>query len=55
MKNIICKILSMALIIGFPLLFSINGYGIDTWQYWAVLSGIFVSHILGMLRMVDFE
>ena len=53
MKDIICKILSTLLIIGLPVLFSCNGYGLDTWQYWAVFLGIFFSHILGMLRMVD--
>jgi hypothetical protein len=55
MKNSICKILYTLLIVGLPLIFAINGYGLGTWQWWAVLFGIFVSHILGMLRMEDFE
>ncbi len=51
----ISGILSSVLIIGLPMLFAINGYGLATWQYWTVLGGVFFANILGMLRMVDDE
>ena len=49
------RTLSYVLMIGLPMLFAINGYGLDTWQYWTVLGGVFFANILGMLRMVDDE
>jgi lysylphosphatidylglycerol synthetase-like protein (DUF2156 family) len=55
MKNIICNILYFIVIAGISILFTLNGFGVDTWQWWAQFVGIFVSHILGMLKMVDFE
>jgi len=55
MKNIICQIIYSILIIVLPLIFSINGLGITTWQWWTLFFGIFIAYILGMLRMVDFE
>ena len=55
MKNIICQIIFSLLIICLPMIFSINGLGIDTWQWWTLFLGIFVAYMIGMLRMVDFE
>lgn len=55
MKNIICTILYFIVLMGVSILFTINGLGIDTWQWWAQFSGIFVAHLIDMLRMVDFE
>ena len=55
MKNIICTILYIIVLAGSSILFTLNGFGITTWQWWAQFSGIFIAHILGMLRMVDFE
>jgi hypothetical protein len=40
---------------GSSILFTIDGLGVNTWQWWAQFSGIFIAYILGMLRMVDFE
>lgn len=55
MKNIICSILYIIVIAGSSLIFTFNGFGVDTWQWWAQFSGIFISHLIGMLRMVDCE
>lgn len=55
MKRIIGNTISSILIFGLPILFAANGYGLATWEYWAVLSGVFFSNVFGMLRMVDFE
>ena len=55
MKNIICTILYLIVQMGLSILFTINGFGVDTWQWWALCLGIFSSYIIGMLRMVDFE
>ena len=49
------RILSSLLTIGLPTLFAVNGYGLDTWEYWAVLGGVFFANVFGMLRMVDDE
>ena len=49
------RILSSLLIIGLPTLFAANGYGLATWEYWAVLGGVFFANIFGMLKMVDDE
>lgn len=51
--KIVGNIFSSLLIFGLPILFAVNGYGFDTWEYWAVLGGVFFANILGMLRMVD--
>ena len=55
MKNFICSILYTAVIAGSSIAFTLNGFGIDTWQWWLQFTCIFVSHILGLLRAVDFE
>ena len=55
MKNLICQILYSLLIIVMPLIFSINGLGITTWQWWTLFGSIFFAYIIGMLRMMDFE
>jgi hypothetical protein len=55
MKNMICNILYLILIVGIPALFSLNGFGIDTWQWWAVLLSIFISNLLGLLKMADLD
>jgi hypothetical protein len=55
MKRIIGNTISSILIFGLPILFATNGYGLATWEYWAVLGGVFFSNVFGMLRMVDFE
>ena len=49
----ICSILSSLLIFGLPVLFAANGYGIDTWEYWGVLSGVSFANILGIFRGKD--
>ena len=53
--KIIPTVLYFVVITGISLLFTFNGLGPDTWQWWAQFSGISAAHILGMLRMVDFE
>ena len=55
MMNIICQVLYSILIIVLPMIFSLNGFGIDTWQWWTLFLGILAAYIIGMLRMVDFE
>jgi hypothetical protein len=55
MKRIIGNTISSILIFGLPILFAANGYGLDTWEYWAVLGGVFFANVFGMLRMVDDE
>jgi hypothetical protein len=54
-KNIICTILYMAVLESTSIAFTVNGFGVNTWQWWAQFVGIFVAHLLGMLRVVDFE
>jgi hypothetical protein len=51
----ISSILYFVVMTGMSLLFTLNGLGPDTWQWWAQFFGIFLAHILGMLRMVDDE
>ena len=55
MMKIISEVLYVILIIVLPMIFSLNGFGIDTWQWWTLLLGIFVAYVIGMLRMVDDE
>ena len=55
MKNIICSILYIAVMTGSSIVFTLNGFGIDTWQWWVQFSAILISHILGLIRAVDFE
>ena len=52
MKNAICTTLYFILITGFPLIFTINGFGVKTWQWWTLTLGIFLAYIIGMARMV---
>lgn len=49
------RIFSSLLTFGLPTLFAVNGYGLATWEYWAVLGGVFFANVFGMLRMVDDE
>ena len=53
MKDIVCNILYFMAMVGLPLTFSVSGLGIDTWQWWTLLTGMFTCHILGVLKMVD--
>ena len=55
MKNIICMVLYFMVQVGSSVLFTLNDLGINTWQWWAQFSAIFISHLIGMIRMVDFE
>ena len=55
MKNFICSVLYTAVIAGSSIAFTLNGFGVNTWQWWVQFSAIFISHILGLLKVVDFE
>ena len=53
MKNAICSILYLILIIVVPGIFSINGFGIDTWQWWTVSVSIFMAYLIGAIGTPD--
>ena len=55
MKNIICSMLYFVVMAGSSIAFTLNGFGIDTWQWWVQFFAISISHILGLLKAVDFE
>ena len=55
MKNVICTILYFILIIGVPVFFTLNGFGVTTWQWWAVTSSILVSYNIGVIRGMNFD
>ena len=55
MMKIISQVLYSIRITVLPMIFSLNGLSIDTWQWWTLFLGIFAAYIIGMLRMVDFE
>ena len=54
MKNFICNTLYIILIMGISSLFTINGFGVTTWQWWVVAGSIFASYIIGVIRATDF-
>lgn len=53
MKNTIYNILYFILIIGLPLVFTMNGLGVTTWQWWTLTLGMCVCYVLGMLTIYD--
>jgi hypothetical protein len=54
MKNFICNTLYIILVTGVPSLFTINGFGVTTWQWWVVAGSICASYIVGGIRATDF-
>ena len=55
MKSLICTLLYAAVSMASCFIFAINGFGVDTWQWWAQLLGMWIAHFIGSLRAVDFE
>ena len=48
--DFICDVILAILIIVLPLIFALNGLGVDTWQWWALSVGILVSNIIGFIE-----
>lgn len=53
MKNFICNIIYAIIIIGIPMLFTLNGLDITTWQWWALFGSICVAHVVGIIKGMD--
>jgi hypothetical protein len=53
MKTSIISIIYFIIQAGLPVLFSANGFGVTTWQWWTLSIGIFLSYILGVIKGAD--
>ena len=53
MKKSKSSIIYSIIQIGLPLLFSAKGFGVTTWQWWALSIGILISYIVGIIGGVD--
>ena len=49
MKKNICSIIYFILILILPGIFTINGLGITTWQWWTLFLGMTTSYSLGII------
>ena len=48
--SLVCIMIFCILIIVLPKIFAMNGLGVDTWQWWALTLGIFISNIVGFIE-----
>lgn len=47
MKKIIAEMIYTCLVIAVPFAFAKSGYGLNTWQWWAVAGSILIANIAG--------
>ena len=46
----VCKAIFGVLIVCLPMIFAIDGLGLNTWQWWALSVGLIASNIVGYIE-----
>ena len=55
MKSFICTVIYCILVIGGTILFTLNDFGLTSWQFQAFIGGTFAAYTLGVVVGADYE